>query len=55
MWFLDFYVGVRLQLVQEIAQVKLVDLNCSTVEAAMNTIMGTARNMGITVKEAATA
>ncbi len=36
--------------VREIATIKLPDLNCSTVEAAMNTIEGTARNMGITVE-----
>lgn len=35
---------------QEIATIKLPDLNCTDVEAAMNTIMGTARNMGITVE-----
>lgn len=36
--------------VREIAIIKLPDLNCESIEAAMNTIEGTARNMGITVQ-----
>lgn len=36
--------------VQEIAKIKLPDLNCDTLEAAVRTIEGTARNMGITVE-----
>ena len=36
--------------VRAIAQDKIVDLNCFTVEAAMNIVAGTARSMGITVK-----
>lgn len=35
---------------REIATIKLPDLNCTDVEAAMNTITGTARNMGITIE-----
>lgn len=35
--------------VQEIAKTKLPDLNCTTLEAAIRTIEGTARNMGIEV------
>ena len=35
--------------VEEIAKIKLPDLNCSTLEAAMRTVEGTARNMGIEV------
>ncbi|MBI4211957.1 MAG: 50S ribosomal protein L11 [Deltaproteobacteria bacterium] len=35
--------------VEEIAKLKLPDLNCTTVESAVRTIMGTARNMGIEV------
>ena len=42
---------VTLDQVREIASIKLPDLNCEDVEAAMNTIKGTARNMGITVEE----
>lgn len=37
--------------VREIAEIKMPDLNCSTIEAAMKQIEGTARNMGITVTE----
>ena len=35
---------------REIAEYKLPDLNANDVEAAMNIIAGTARNMGITVE-----
>ncbi len=38
--------------VEEIAAIKLPDLNCETLEAAVATVMGTARNMGITVEAA---
>jgi large subunit ribosomal protein L11 len=34
---------------REIAQTKLPDLNTENVEAAMKTIAGTARQMGITI------
>lgn len=36
--------------VRKIAEDKMPDLNCFTVEAAMKLIAGTARSMGITVK-----
>lgn len=36
--------------VKEIAEGKMVDLNCFTVESAMKMVAGTARSMGITVK-----
>lgn len=36
--------------VQAIAQDKMVDLNCFTLESAMKMVAGTARSMGITVK-----
>ena len=36
--------------VRAIAEDKLVDLNCFTVESAMKMVAGTARSMGITVK-----
>lgn len=36
---------------QEIAETKLVDLNAASVEAAMNTIAGSARSMGIKIAE----
>ena len=34
---------------REVAEIKLPDLNCDTVEAAMKTVAGTSRNMGIVV------
>lgn len=37
--------------IREIAEKKLPDLNAASVEAAMRTIEGTARNMGITVTD----
>lgn len=37
--------------VKTIAEDKLQDLNCFTVESAMRMVAGTARSMGITVKE----
>jgi large subunit ribosomal protein L11 len=37
--------------VRKIAETKLPDLNTTNIEAAMRTIMGTARNMGVEVKE----
>lgn len=36
--------------VREIAQTKMQDLNCSTIESAMSMVKGTARSMGITVE-----
>ncbi len=35
---------------EEIATYKMPDLNANTVEAAMNIVAGTARNMGITIE-----
>ena len=37
--------------VREIAQTKMPDLNANTIEAAAKIIAGTARSMGITVKD----
>ena len=36
---------------REIAEIKLPDLNCYSVEEAMNIVAGTAKNMGVEVKE----
>ncbi|MFH0798691.1 MAG: 50S ribosomal protein L11 [Pseudomonadota bacterium] len=36
--------------IEEIAKIKLPDLNCADLSAAMRTIEGTARNMGIEVE-----
>lgn len=40
---------------QEIAELKLPDLNCNNVEAAMRIVEGTAKNMGVTVEQLVTA
>ncbi len=37
--------------VREIAEQKMKDLNCDTIEAAMKMIEGSARSMGLTVQE----
>jgi large subunit ribosomal protein L11 len=37
--------------VREIAEIKMPDLNANDIEAAMKQIEGTARNMGITVRD----
>ncbi len=36
--------------VRQVAQVKMPDLNCFTIESAMSMVAGTARSMGIEVK-----
>jgi len=36
--------------VQQIAEAKMPDLNCFTIESAMSMVAGTARSMGITVE-----
>jgi large subunit ribosomal protein L11 len=38
--------------IKQIAEGKMIDMNCFTVESAMKMIAGTARSMGITVKGA---
>lgn len=40
---------VTLAQVEEIAKVKLPDLNCHSLESAINTVKGTARSMGLDV------
>jgi large subunit ribosomal protein L11 len=35
--------------IRTIAEIKMPDLNCFTIESAMNMVAGTARSMGITV------
>lgn len=37
--------------VEEIAKMKMPDLNCTTLESAVSMIKGTARSMGVTVEE----
>lgn len=36
---------------EEIAKIKLPDLNCDTLEAAVKTVAGTARNMGLEIED----
>ena len=36
---------------RQIAEIKLPDLNCYTVEQAMNIVAGTAKNMGVKVED----
>lgn len=43
--------NITMEQVREIAKIKMPDLNCHTVEAAMQQIIGTARSMGVTVSE----
>jgi large subunit ribosomal protein L11 len=40
---------VTVKQVEEIAKTKMPDLNCTTLEAAVQTVRGTARSMGIDV------
>jgi large subunit ribosomal protein L11 len=40
---------VTVKQVEEIARLKMPDLNCGSIEAAMKTVAGTARSMGIDV------
>ena len=42
---------VTLEQVKTIAQDKMVDLNCFTLDAAMKLVAGTARSMGITIEK----
>jgi large subunit ribosomal protein L11 len=42
--------SVTWEQVREIAEIKMADLNCFTIESAMKMVAGTARSMGITVK-----
>jgi large subunit ribosomal protein L11 len=42
---------VTMTQVRELAQQKMSDMNCTDLEAAMRTVVGTARSMGIDVEE----
>jgi len=44
--------SVTLAQLEEIAKIKLPDLNCTKIESAMEIVKGTANNMGISVVEA---
>lgn len=41
---------VTMKQIEEIAKTKMPDLNCTDLKAAMATVMGTARSMGIEVQ-----
>ena len=45
----DKVASVTWEQVQSIAEVKMVDLNCFTIESAMRMVAGTARSMGIKI------
>ena len=42
---------VTMKQVRELAQQKMGDMNCTDLDAAMRTVMGTARSMGIDIAE----
>lgn len=42
---------ITMDQVREIAKIKMPDLNCHTIKSAMQQIIGTARSMGVAVKE----
>jgi large subunit ribosomal protein L11 len=42
---------VTMKQVRELAEQKMSDMNCTAIEAAMRTVMGTARSMGIDIEE----
>lgn len=42
--------SVTAEQIRSIAEAKMVDMNCFTIEAAESIVRGTARSMGITVK-----
>ena len=43
--------SITMAQVREIAKIKMPDLNCANEESAMQQIIGTARSMGVSVKE----
>jgi large subunit ribosomal protein L11 len=43
---------VTMKQVRDLAEQKMPDMNCTDIEAAIQTVMGTARSMGIDVVEA---
>jgi large subunit ribosomal protein L11 len=50
----DKVASVTWEQVRAIAEEKMTDLNCFTIDSAMKMVAGTARSMGITVKGEAT-
>ncbi len=45
----DKVAKIKMDQVRKIAETKMPDLNCMTVESAMNQVIGTAKSMGIEV------
>eukprot|EP00324_Dicrateria_rotunda_P005937 CAMPEP_0206162788 /NCGR_PEP_ID=MMETSP1474-20131121/10721_1 /ASSEMBLY_ACC=CAM_ASM_001110 /TAXON_ID=97495 /ORGANISM="Imantonia sp., Strain RCC918" /LENGTH=209 /DNA_ID=CAMNT_0053565153 /DNA_START=61 /DNA_END=690 /DNA_ORIENTATION=+ len=43
--------SITMAQVEEIAKVKMPDLNTEKLQSAMNTVMGTAKNMGVTIED----
>ena len=43
--------SLNMSQVKEIAEIKMPDLNAANLDSAMNMVKGTARSMGITIKE----
>ncbi len=43
--------SLNMDQVKQIAEIKMPDLNASDLDSAMNMVKGTARSMGITIKE----
>ena len=43
--------SITLAQVREIAETKMPDLNCTSIESAMEMVKGTARSMGVTLKD----
>merc|ERR1719214_348764 len=41
---------VTMEQIEEIAKIKMPDLNTNKLQSAMNTVIGTAKNMGITIE-----
>ena len=41
---------VSMDVIREIAEIKISDLNCLSVDSAMNQVIGTAKSMGLEVK-----
>jgi len=42
--------SIKREQLEEIAKVKMVDLNCDSMESAISMLAGTARSMGVTVE-----
>jgi len=47
----DFVGTISKEQVKQIAESKMPDLNCSTIESAMNIVAGQCRSMGVKVEE----